>query len=688
MSKIGNETLVNTQTVGDQTLAQTAKLNSGGYVTVWVDWADSNFTEVADGSWSGIKAQVFGPSGNKSGPEIVVNTAALNWQQDPHVAVLANGNFVVTWTDGWDYFTYADHPGSLGVGGAGGDDSGKAIKAQVFDAGGSPIGKELLVNSDPRSDQTGEKVVALANGNFVITWEDWTSSCVYDANGKLDRCGGGPSIMARIFDPTGKQVGNELLVAGDHNYTPKIATLSDGGFVVVWHDGHYSVDDVMAQVFSATGTMVGQQIRVNTTGKDATFSTQNEEQVVGLSNGGFAVVWTDLNGDASGRGVKTQVFNALGERVGGELLVNTTTQADQLHPQVTALKGGGFVVAWDDWSDGIDVGAQMISNLGDKLGSEILVNSTKGGAQDGVQIGALDDGGFVVTWAENWRDVKYQTFDANGVRVGPETYANTVLAGDQSGAQITGLNDGAFVIAWNDGGYGPSDGSGSAVKSQLFANDKTMTGTASNDILAGGPGMDLLKGGPGNDMIDGGAGIDTAGFSAQRANYAVTKTANGWTVGDSMGNDGNDTLANVERLQFSDKKLALDLGIAEHGGLALQFIGLMAPEMVSVPDIVGTILTIFDQGKTMQQVCQLAIDVGLVTAIAGANTNQALAAMAYKNLLGAPAGADAIDMLVGYMDGRSANYTQTEFMTVVAGLELNQTHIGLVGLAQTGVEFL
>ncbi len=168
----------------------------------------------------------------------------------------------------------------------------------------------------------------------------------------------------------------------------------------------------------------------------------------------------------------------------------------------------------------------------------------------------------------------------------------------------------------------------------------------------------------------------------------MVKGTNGWTVGDSAGTDGNDTLNNVERLQFSDKKFALDLGARENGGLALQFIELMAPAMVSLPNIVGTILAIFDEGKTMQQVCQMAIDVGLVNAIAGANTNQALAAMAYKNLLGVQGGADVVDMLVGYMDGRSANYTQSEFMTVVAGLELNQTHIGLVGLAQTGVEYL
>lgn len=100
MSKIGTEILVNTQTLYDQTLAQTAKLNSGGFVTVWVDWASNINTTVADGSWSGIKAQVFSATGAKVGTEILVNSATLNWQQDPHVAVLRDGNFVVT-LDRW-----------------------------------------------------------------------------------------------------------------------------------------------------------------------------------------------------------------------------------------------------------------------------------------------------------------------------------------------------------------------------------------------------------------------------------------------------------------------------------------------------------------------------------------------------------------------------------------------------------
>lgn len=673
MSMLGTEILVNTQRTGDQVLAQTAKLDNGGFVTVWVDWTDVNNPTLADGSWSGIKAQLFSVSGVKAGPEILVNTATLNWQQDPHVTVLKNGNFVVTWTDGWDYFTYADHPGSLGVGGATGDDRGKAVKAQVFSAVGAAIGSELLVNTARSMDQTAQKITALANGNFVITWEDWVTSCAYDAQGNPVQCGGGPSIFARLYDAAGNRVGSEFVVAGTYNYAPKITTLANGGFVVIWHDGHYSVDDAMAQVYTAEGVRVGAEIRVNTAGAGAIFSTQNEEQVVGLANGGFVVTWTDLNGDANGRGVKSQIFDASGARVGAEILVNTTTYADQLHPQTVALKNGGFVVVWDDWSDGIDVQGQVFNNSGARVGTEILVNTTKGGAQDGAQAVALDNGGFAVSWSENWRDVKYQVFTAAGSKIGVEKLANTTTAGDQSGAQLTSLSSGSFLIAWNDGGYGPTDGSGSAVRAQVLTYDQAFTG------------------GVGNDTFTGGAGIDTAIFSGAFTGHSITNnpalgTA---TITDTQaGRDGTDSLISIERLQFSDKKIAIDLLPTQNAGQALEFVGLLAPDLISNPSIVGTILQYFDGGMSMLSLCQTALDVGLVKSIAGSDSNAALAAMAFKNLVGADAPSNIVDMLVGYMDGRSAHYSRAQFMATIAGLELNDQHIGLVGLQQTGVEYV
>ncbi|MBK7060988.1 MAG: hypothetical protein IPH51_10950 [Rubrivivax sp.] len=675
MSKIGSEILVNTQTISDQTLGQTAKLNNGGFVTVWVDWADAEHPTVADGSWSGIKAQWFATNGAKVGPEIRVNTATLNWQQDPHVAVLSNGNVVVTWTDGWDYFGYADHHGSLGVGGATGDGQGKAIKAQVFDPTGQVIGNEVLVNSTHAMDQTGEKITALANGNFVVTWEDWASSC------GPDRCGGGPSILAQIFDASGRKTGSELMVTGTYNYAPKISSLAGGGFVVVWHDGHYAVDDVMAQVYSAAGVTVGQQILVNTAGSGATYSTQTEEQVVGLSNGGFVVTWTDLNGDSDGRGVKAQVFDAFGARVGAELLANTTTLADQLHGQVIGLKNGGFVVAWDDWSSGIDVNAQMFSNSGTRIGNEIHVNSPKDGAQDGVQLAALDDGGFVVSWSENWRDVKFQAFDGNGTKVGAASLANTVMAGDQSGAQVTALNASAFVIGWNDGGYGPTDGSGSAVKAQVFAIDKTLTGGTSSDTLIGGAGNDTLTGGRGNDSLDGGAGVDTATYAGSRSTYEIGTTTSGFTVSDKSGADGVDTLTRIERLKFADFGLAGDLD--GNAGETVKILGaVFGASAVHIKEAVGLGLSLLDSGMSYPDLMQYALQAQL-----GPNfSDTAEVNLLYQNLVGVAPPPDQLTYWLTELG--SGHYTHASLAQMAADLTENLVNINLVGLQQTGIEFI
>ena len=76
-----------------------------------------------------VKAQVFHADGTRVGSEILVNTATANNQDDPQITALSNGGFVVTWSDK-----------SLGVGGATGDNSGTAVKAQVFLADGTRVG--------------------------------------------------------------------------------------------------------------------------------------------------------------------------------------------------------------------------------------------------------------------------------------------------------------------------------------------------------------------------------------------------------------------------------------------------------------------------------------------------------------------------------------------------------------------
>jgi Animal haem peroxidase/RTX calcium-binding nonapeptide repeat (4 copies) len=97
-------------------------------------------------------------------------------------------------------------------------------------------------------------------------------------------------------------------------------------------------------------------------------------------------------------------------------------------------------------------------------------------------------------------------------------------------------------------------------------------GGLGNDVILGGDGDDELLGNEGNDWLTGGRGddhligdngnpfgppladTDTAVFVGKSRNYTITNNADGTiTVSDNVGNDGTDTLTNIERLQFRDR---------------------------------------------------------------------------------------------------------------------------------------
>lgn len=88
--------------------------------------------------------------------------------------------------------------------------------------------------------------------------------------------------------------------------------------------------------------------------------------------------------------------------------------------------------------------------------------------------------------------------------------------------------------------------------------------TLPNPVITGTTGNDLINSQIGNDTIDGIAGIDTVVYDDPLSVHTITKTSSGFIV--SGGIYGNDTLKGIERLQFNDMKLALDMGVAESGG--------------------------------------------------------------------------------------------------------------------------
>ncbi|MFS2035559.1 calcium-binding protein [Polaromonas sp. CT11-55] len=126
--------------------------------------------------------------------------------------------------------------------------------------------------------------------------------------------------------------------------------------------------------------------------------------------------------------------------------------------------------------------------------------------------------------------------------------ANDVLSGE----------DGSDMI---DGGSGNDLIRGHRGQDRLLGGqgDDVLDGGLEDDSLSGGAGNDVLIGGRGDDNLNGGDGIDVAQYSGSYADYRITKIrdeVSGGTifrvVDTRNGQDGADTLTNIEKLSFSD----------------------------------------------------------------------------------------------------------------------------------------
>jgi subtilisin-like proprotein convertase family protein len=103
---------------------------------------------------------------------------------------------------------------------------------------------------------------------------------------------------------------------------------------------------------------------------------------------------------------------------------------------------------------------------------------------------------------------------------------------------------------------------------QVLGNDadNLLSGGHGNDQLEGGSGNDQLIGGSGNDSLAGGAGTDVGVFSGNYSEYEIvaidSDTVRVTDLVAANGDDGVNTLTDVEGLQFADQYYALGGALA------------------------------------------------------------------------------------------------------------------------------
>ena len=289
------------------------------------------------------------------------------------------------------------------------------------------------------------------------------------------------------------EVGTEIQVNTTTANTQRLSAISaldGGGFVITWTnfvEVGPGDSNVYGQIFSSDGAKAGGEFLVNTA---APFAKSSTGAVTGLAGGGFAVVWNEYPplGDSNGTGLRCQIFNAAGAKLGGEFQVNTTILNDQLVQPGTmsALAGGGFVVTWIDRSGSFDdaVRGQIFDSAGAMVGGEFLVNDARQGDQFANSVTGLTDGRFVATWRDdgtngddpNGGAVRGQIFLADGTKSGGQFLVNTTTAGPQFDSAVTALSGGRFAVTWTDNSQMGADKLGSSIRGQIFAADGTKSG--------------------------------------------------------------------------------------------------------------------------------------------------------------------------------------------------------------------
>ena len=224
-----------------------------------------------------------------------------------------------------------------------------------------------------------------------------------------------------------------------------VAMDANGNFVVVGVDTSGADSEIVAEIYNFDGTTRTAQFTVNTDSA----GEQTQAAVSTDANGNFVVVWKSENPVGTNTQVFFRLFDAQGNALSGDVQVSDSSDVNYFaeNPTVDMNAAGEFVVAWSGHGAGDDQGifARRYDASGNAVGGEILVNATISGTQDRPDVALNDQGNFAVAWDEDW-DIFLQRFDSDGNTVFGETSMSSFSDWD---AAVDLNNSNQLVVAWN-----------------------------------------------------------------------------------------------------------------------------------------------------------------------------------------------------------------------------------------------
>lgn len=227
---IGGEFRVNSYTDDKQLCPSVAMNIDGSFVVVWESM------DIPEEGKSAIRGQLYDNSGSSIGPELVINDEPSDCRY-PDVAMDGSGNFAVVWMQ---------------------DEGSNSIMAKLYNADGSAKTEPFEVSTIGFSSITSPSIAMDAAGHFVVAWDgDPELASLDDVHARLFEADG---------TPIGEQfVVNTTIAEAQQN--PQVAMNNQRKFVIVWDsrvDPNVNERDIFGQRYDSSGGPIGDEFQLNT----------------------------------------------------------------------------------------------------------------------------------------------------------------------------------------------------------------------------------------------------------------------------------------------------------------------------------------------------------------------------------------------------------------------------------------
>ncbi|MEO6195224.1 MAG: hypothetical protein ABIS20_19570 [Thermoanaerobaculia bacterium] len=359
--RLGEEIRVNVMTQNSQSDPAVAVSPGGATMVVWTGPPappDNPFENLT------VYGRFYDQAGSPRGGEVRLNAATAGARSGARVAA-GPGGFMAVWND-------EDH-----------------VVGRLYGKDGQPLGGEIRIGATA-GPQGRPAIVGDPAGGFLVGWPDAADT---------------GSLRLQRFNLQGNVVGNEIVLLRSGSAVSLAASpVAQGGFLISWvESAGFLETNVRALRLDAAARPLGATALVANVDAARHPGFQYGAVPVFHADGGFSILWTSVsfNNQPGAHGLFARRYTASGEPAGDVIVLRREAIGDWA-PAAVVLPSGATLALWSEYGRTEDLDGGTFARLYDSswqpIGGELRVNTYTQAQQIGPAVAADASGALVAAW--------------------------------------------------------------------------------------------------------------------------------------------------------------------------------------------------------------------------------------------------------------------------------------------------